>query len=76
MQAYVLTLFLSQRLLQHSRKHLYTPSWLQTREHLRKLIKVPLAENIMQEVCRADWTSHNINIFLHELSSGQVEFLF
>ena len=39
-------------------------------------MKVPLAENIMQEFCRADWTSHNISIFLHELSSDQVEFLF
>ena len=54
LQAYVLTLFLSQRLLQHSRIHLFTPSWSQTREYQSKLIKVLSAEIIMQEFCRAD----------------------
>ena len=39
-------------------------------------MKVLLAEKIMQKFCRADWTSHNIGIFIHKKSSGQVDFLF
>ena len=60
MQAHVLILFLSQHLLQHSRVHVYTPSWSETRKYLSKLTKVLLAENIMQDFGRANWNSHNI----------------
>ena len=64
MQAYVLTLYLSQVLLQHSRLHVYTPSWSETREYLSKLTKELLAEIIMQEVLQSRLNFSQYRFFL------------
>ena len=79
LQAYVLTLYLSQLFLQHSRVHVYTPSWSETREYLSKLIRVLLPKNFMQVLLqsRLNFSYAQCRYFLFiKKSSGQFDCLF